>query len=110
MEDCLFCKIADKEEEADIIYEDEEFIAFKDIEPKAPEHILVMPKEHVDSVKELKTEHKKLAGKLILTAKKIAEEKDAEGYKIVFNVGKEGGQLIQHIHLHLLIGKPKTWP
>ena len=107
---CIFCKIARKEVPADIIYESENVIAFKDIEPKAPFHVLIIPKKHIASVKELKEEDKNLAGELILTAKKIAEQKGLSGYKLVFNVGRDGGQIIDHIHLHLLAGKINQIP
>ncbi|MEF8846964.1 MAG: histidine triad nucleotide-binding protein [Candidatus Paceibacterota bacterium] len=108
--DCLFCKIAKGKEDADIVYEDEDMVAFKDVEPKAPTHILVAPKKHIPTLKEAEEQHEELLGKLVLTAKNIAEEREADGYKLVMNVGEEGGQLIKHIHIHLLIGKPKQWP
>lgn len=104
--DCLFCKIANKKERADIIYEDDKFIVFKDIAPKAPIHLLVVPKQHIVSVKKLQPENESLMGQLILTAKKVAEQKKLEGYKLAINVGREGGQLIDHLHVHLLSGKP----
>ena len=108
--DCLFCKIAKGEEDADVVYEDEDVIAFKDVNPKAPTHLLIVPKQHISSLKEAKEKHQQLLGKLMLTAKKIAAEKDADGYKLAMNVGKKGGQIVEHIHLHLLIGEPKSWP
>jgi len=103
--DCIFCKIANKEIPADVIYEDEQVISFKDIEPKAPMHILIIPKKHIPSVDHLEPEDKDLIGKLIPTAKNIAKEQGVAGaYKLCFNVGKGGGQIIDHIHLHLLAG------
>lgn len=104
--DCLFCKIAKKELTADIVYEDEKFIAFRDIHPKAPIHILIVPKKHIISVDHIKPEDKELIGELILIAQKIAREQGMArtGYKLVFNVGKGGGQEIEHLHLHLLAG------
>jgi len=110
MEDCIFCKIAKNEVPTKLIYEDEEVVAFNDINPKAPVHILIIPKKHIDSVKDLKPEDKELAGHLILTAKKIAEEKGLSGYKLIFNVGKDGGQIIGHLHLHLVAGKITDLP
>ncbi len=104
--DCLFCKIINKEVPADIICEDNEFLAFKDINPKAPVHILIVPKKHIPSVDHIGIGDKELMGGLILIAQKIAREKDLKGYKLVINVGKEGGQVIDHLHLHLLSGKP----
>ncbi len=104
--DCLFCKIVKKEQPADIIYEDEKFIAFNDIAPKAPIHILIVPKKHIQSVNHLEAEDKELIGGLILLAKQIAKERKISetGYKLIFNVGRGGGQIIDHIHLHLLGG------
>jgi len=103
--DCIFCKIINKQQQADIVYEDEEYIAFKDINPDAPVHILVVPKKHISSVKDLNQKDVKLIGNLILTAKKIAEQENiSEGYKLKFNVGKKGGQLVNHLHLHLMGG------
>lgn len=110
MMDCLFCKIAQGEKEADVVYEDSGFVAFKDIEPKAPTHLLIVPKQHLTSLKQAKPEHQELLGGMLLTAKKIAAEREAEGYKLVMNVDKEGGQFVEHIHIHLLIGKPEQWP
>ena len=100
--DCIFCKIANKEISTDFLRESDKLIAFVDIHPKAPVHILVVPKNHIASVKELNDGG--LAGDMILEAKKLAEEKKLEGYKLVFNVGRAGGQEIDHLHLHLLGG------
>jgi histidine triad (HIT) family protein len=108
MNDCIFCKIAQHQLPSKIEYEDRDFIAFDDIAPKAPVHILVIPKKHLDSVKSLDQKEALLAGKLILIAKKLAQKNKLEGYQIVFNVGKEGGQIIPHIHLHLLGGNRKA--
>jgi histidine triad (HIT) family protein len=102
MENCLFCKIIKKEIPSEIIYEDEKFCSFKDIRPKAKIHFLVLPREHIESVSELKEKNKELIGELILTAKKIAEKHNLTGYKLIFNVGRRGGQLVDHIHLHLV--------
>lgn len=103
---CLFCKIINKELPSEIIYEDEQFTAFKDIRPKAPLHLLIVPKKHIFSVERLEPQDKELVGELFLAAKKIARERGVSktGYKLVFNVGRGGGQLIDHLHLHLLAG------
>lgn len=103
---CIFCKIARKELHTDILFEDEEVIAFKDIKPIAPIHILVIPKKHIDSVANIKNSDKSLMGKLIMIAKKIADklEISKDGYKLLIRVGKNGGQEVGHIHLHLLGG------
>lgn len=107
---CLFCEIAARKEQAEVVYQNEQVMAFKDIEPKAPTHLLIAPKQHISSLKEAESEHQQLLGEMMLTAKKLARERDAEGYKLVVNVGEKGGQMIKHIHLHLLIGEPKQWP
>ncbi|MDO8600180.1 MAG: histidine triad nucleotide-binding protein [bacterium] len=102
--DCIFCKIAQGEVSSEIEYEDGEIKAFKDIRPSAPVHILVIPKEHVESIAYLQENHSDMIAKLIYRAKQIAAEKGLKGYKLVFNVGREGGQVIDHLHLHLLGG------
>lgn len=102
---CLFCKIAKKEVPSEIIYEDERFVVFKDINPQAPVHLLIIPRKHIPSVNHVEIEDKNLMGELILTAQKIAKEKKLNGYKLQINVGRDGGQLIDHLHLHLLSGK-----
>jgi histidine triad (HIT) family protein len=104
MEDCIFCKIINKRVPSDIIYEDDELVAFKDVRPSAPVHYLVVPKEHIQSIGHLEKNHKEIISKTIFTAKKLAEEEKLKGYKLVFNVGREGGQIIDHLHLHLLGG------
>lgn len=104
MENCIFCKIANKAASAKIIYEDAEVMAFEDIHPSAPIHILIIPKEHIQSIDHLDGNHAGVISKMIFTAKKIANEKGLPGYKLVFNVGREGGQIVDHLHLHLLGG------
>ncbi len=104
MKNCIFCKIAKKEMPSETVYEDAEIAAFYDIRPSAPVHILVVPKEHIESIAHLAGNHQGIISKIIFTAKKIAEEKKLSGYKLVFNVGREGGQVIDHLHLHLLGG------
>lgn len=109
---CIFCKIIKKEQPADIIYEDDEMIVFKDINPKAIVHLLIVPKKHLKSVNHLDKKEELLAGKIILTAQKIAKDLGIaqKGYKLVFNVGKGAGQIIDHIHLHLLAGDKIEMP
>jgi len=106
MLNCIFCKIAKKEIPAKIVYEDKDLVAFDDIEPKAPVHVLIIPKKHISSVKDLKAEDKELVGEIFLAAPKIAKEKGiAEtGYRITLNYGKDAGQTVEHIHFHLLGG------
>ena len=102
--DCIFCKIAQKEIPSDFLFENERVLAFKDIRPSAPVHILVIPKEHVQSIAHLEGNHKEIISELIFTAKDLAEKAGLKGYKLVFNVGREGGQVIDHLHLHILGG------
>lgn len=101
--DCIFCKIIKGEVPTEkIVSETENVLAFLDIEPKAKVHVLVVPKKHIESVKHLEESDKQLMGELVLTAQKIAKEKDLVGYKLIVNVGREGGQVVDHLHLHLL--------
>jgi len=105
---CVFCKIINKEIKAEILYEDNDILAFKDIHPLAPIHILIIPKKHIEGINFLgETEEDiRLSGKLIIVAKKLAEEAGIgkKGYKLLFRVGRDGGQEVEHIHLHLLGG------
>ena len=107
MEDCVFCKIVRGEAGAEFVYKDEDLIAFKDIKPKAPVHILIVPKKHIESVREVQDEDREILGKIILTAKKIAEDLGVaeSGYRLVINNGRGAGQLVPHLHLHLLASK-----
>lgn len=107
MEDCIFCKIIRREIPSDIVYEDEEIIAFKDINPIAPIHILVVPKKHISSLVELEKEDEILIGKIYTVINKIAEEQGVKekGYRVIVNCGKDGGQEVGHLHFHLLAGK-----
>lgn len=104
---CIFCDIINKKSPAKIIYEDDEMLAFPDINPSAPVHILIISKKHIPSVNEIKAEDQAILGKMILVAKKLAKENkvDQSGYRLVINTGKDGGQIIEHLHLHLLGGK-----
>ncbi len=106
MKDCLFCKIIKGEIPTNFVYQDEKVVAFRDINPKAPVHILVVPKKHLEKLQEVDDNEKDLLGELLLAAKKIAEkEKIANlGYKIMINCGEGGGQVIPHLHIHLLGG------
>jgi len=108
MSECIFCKIVKKQVPSDIVYEDEDIIAFKDINPGAPVHILIVPKVHISSLNELADTE--LAGKMILAAKKVAKmyNIDKSGYKLIVNTGEGAGQLVRHIHMHLLGGGDKS--
>lgn len=100
--DCIFCKIAKKEAPAAIVYEDEEFLVFPDIRPKAPVHLLLIPKKHIPTLQEAGEHDIELLGKLLLIAQKVGRLKQLKGYKLQMAVGKEGGQEVDHVHLHLL--------
>ena len=102
MANCIFCKIANGESPARIRYEDDDVVAFDDINPKAPVHILVVTKRHLKSMSDLRGSDEKLIGHLMMIIKKVAEE---SGYKVVINTGKEAGQLVDHLHAHILGGK-----
>ena len=103
---CIFCKIVKKEIPADVVLEDETVIAFKDIKPIAPVHIVIIPKKHIVSIVDIKEEDVVLMGRLIMSAKKIADDLkiSKDGYKLLIRVGRGGGQEVDHIHLHLLSG------
>lgn len=109
---CLFCKIVKKEIPATIVFEDEELIAFRDIKPQAPTHILVIPKRHIATISDTIEQDEQLLGKMILRAKKLAESEglSEKGFRLVFNVNSGGGQEVYHIHLHILGGRQMTWP
>ncbi|MDO8601497.1 MAG: histidine triad nucleotide-binding protein [bacterium] len=111
MVDCLFCKIAGKELSSEVVYEDEQFLAFKDINPVSPVHVLIIPRKHIETVEHLEAGDKELIGELFLTAKKVAKIQGVSesGYRLTFNVGKNAGQAVDHLHLHLIGGKKLTW-
>ena len=107
MENCIFCKIINKEIPSEIIYEDEEIISFKDINPAAPVHVLVIPKKHIEKITDLKKEDEAIIGKIYTVinevAIKVGVEKD--GFRVITNCGENGGQEVKHIHFHILGGK-----
>jgi len=109
---CLFCKIAAGDIPATMIREDDDIVAFRDIAPRAPTHILVIPRDHIASAAELTEAHGPLLGKLFGTIADIARREGIadDGYRLVSNVGRWGGQTVDHLHLHLLGGRPMTWP
>ena len=112
MVDCLFCKILTGQIPAAIIYEDERLIAFKDINPQAPLHALIVPKRHITSLNELTAEDDALVGEMVRRAAGIAAQQGYcdRGFRTVFNTNAEAGQTVFHIHLHLLAGRGLTWP
>jgi len=100
--DCIFCKIINKEKPSDFVYENDKLIVIKDVNPKAPIHLLIIPKKHIHSVNHFEEDDKELIGEMILCAKKIAKEKNLAGYKLLINVGRKAGQIVDHIHIHLM--------
>jgi histidine triad (HIT) family protein len=111
MEDCLFCKIVRRQSAAAIVKEDDRALAFRDINPQAPTHILVIPKEHISGLDRTRPEHEALLGHLLLTAHALAQELGLNaGYRVVVNNGSGAGQSVFHLHLHLLGGRPFRWP
>jgi histidine triad (HIT) family protein len=110
--DCLFCRIAAGEVPARIAHEDELVVAFHDVSPKAPTHILLIPRTHIASVSELGEEHAELLGRLMVVAGRLAREAGVAdgGYRLVTNVGRDAGQSVPHLHFHLLGGRRLSWP
>ena len=107
MENCLFCKIIKKEIPSTIVYEDEEILAFRDINPVAPVHVLVIPKKHISSLVDLEPEDEAIVGKIYTIINKIAKQENIfeSGFRVIVNCGKDGGQEVKHIHFHVLGGK-----
>jgi len=110
--DCLFCKLVSGDIPADILYQDEQVLAFRDISPQAPTHILVIPKRHITTINDIAEEDAGLIGQMVLTAKKLATQEGLaeDGYRLAMNCNENGGQSVYHIHLHLLGGRRMTWP
>ncbi|AMD01261.1 MULTISPECIES: histidine triad nucleotide-binding protein [Halomonas] len=110
--DCLFCKIIKREIPADIVYEDEHVLAFNDINPQAPTHILIIPKQHIATLNDIEEADLALIGRLQYTAARLAKERGfaEEGYRVVMNCNDQGGQTVYHIHMHLMGGRRFTWP
>ncbi|MDJ0808294.1 MAG: histidine triad nucleotide-binding protein [Gammaproteobacteria bacterium] len=112
MTDCLFCKFVSGEIKPNVVYEDGDVLAFRDVNPQAPTHVLVIPKRHISTLNDLQSDDAELIGKLYLAAKQVAEEEGiAEpGYRTLINCNAGAGQTVFHIHLHLLGGRPMGWP
>jgi histidine triad (HIT) family protein len=111
-EDCIFCKIASGEIPSTRVFEDETCVAFNDLSPQAPTHILIVPREHVDSLDTAKSEHKETLGHLLMSAAEIARDRGfaENGYRVVINTNSDGGQTVFHLHVHLLAGRPFVFP
>ena len=112
MSDCIFCKIAAGDIPADKVLEQDGLVAFRDLNPQAPTHLLIIPKEHIRTMNDLESDHSELVGKLFMAARDLAEQEgiSEEGYRVVMNCNRAGGQAVYHIHLHLLGGRQMGWP
>jgi histidine triad (HIT) family protein len=109
---CVFCRIATRQAPATIVYEDERAVAFRDIAPQAPVHILIIPREHITGPLDISEDREALIGHLVAVAAKVAQQEGlaADGYRLVLNQGRNGGQSVFHLHVHLLGGRRMTWP
>ena len=112
MKDCIFCRIASGDLEAKLVHEDDDIVAFRDSNPQAPTHVLVVPRRHLATINDLAETDAGLAGRLVLAARRIAAEEGIaeDGYRLVLNCNRGAGQSVFHIHLHLLGGRPMRWP
>jgi histidine triad (HIT) family protein len=112
MSDCLFCRIIKREIPASIVYEDDQVVAFNDINPQAPTHVLVVPKRHIASLNDLQAEDDQIVGEMVRRAAALAKDRglSERGFRTVFNTNRDAGQTVFHIHLHLVGGRPMTWP
>jgi len=112
MGDCIFCKMANGEIRPDVVYEDDQVLAFRDLNPQAPTHVLVIPKRHISTLNELSPADAELTGRLFLAAREVAEADGIaeRGYRTVINCNAEAGQSVFHVHLHVLGGRPMRWP
>jgi histidine triad (HIT) family protein len=112
MTDCLFCKIRDGEISADIVFENDDVLAFNDVNPQAPIHIVIIPRKHISTVNEVAESDEVIMGKLFSAAKTIAAQQGVsdDGYRMVVNCNEKAGQTVFHIHMHLLAGRTMTWP
>ena len=111
MSDCLFCKIVNGDIPSSKVYEDDVVYAFNDIDPQAPKHILVIPKEHITSAAEINAENSEIVAKIFEAISKIAKENGfTDGFRVVSNVGDSAGQTVKHLHFHVLSGRDMTWP
>ena len=112
MTDCLFCKIREGEIPCDKVYENDDIIAFRDVNPQAPTHVLIVPRKHIATVNDLEEDDKDVVGNMLLAAKKIAADEGIaeDGYRLVLNCNSKAGQTVFHIHMHLIGGRVMTWP
>ena len=112
MSDCLFCKIIERKIPASIVYEDDRILAFNDINPQGPTHVLIIPRQHIATLNDLEPEHDRVTGRLVRAAAAIARERGIadSGYRTLFNTNADAGQAVFHIHLHLIGGRGLGWP
>ncbi len=112
MDDCIFCRIVAGGIPADVVYRDDQAMAFRDIQPQAPVHVLLIPNEHIASTDALEEGHEALVGRLFTAAKQVAREQGVaeNGYRLTINTGRDGNQTVAHLHLHLLGGRRFGWP
>lgn len=110
MKDCIFCKIASGEVQAQIVYQDEDVVVFKDLNPQAPTHLLIIPVKHIAKLDEASEQDMALLGKLQLTAAKVAKELGIKDFRLITNNGKGAGQSVEHLHYHLMAGRRFLWP
>ncbi|MDH5485663.1 MAG: histidine triad nucleotide-binding protein [Gammaproteobacteria bacterium] len=112
MTDCIFCKIISGDIPGDIVYQDDDVLAFRDLTPQAPMHVLVIPKKHISTINDIQPEDAALIGKMFLAAQQVAKEEGytERGYRTVMNCNAEAGQSVFHIHLHVLAGRAMHWP
>jgi histidine triad (HIT) family protein len=112
MNDCIFCQIAAGKLASDIVFEDEDVVAFNDINPEAPTHILIVPRKHLANLNDAVSEDAALLGRVVITAAALAKQRglDGQGYRLVVNTGQEAGQTVDHVHFHLLGGRFLSWP
>jgi histidine triad (HIT) family protein len=112
MSECLFCNIASGEQEADVVHRTEGVVAFRDVNPQAPTHVLIIPVEHVESARALREQHAEVLLEIFAAARHLAETEgiDEGGWRLVSNVGADAGQTVHHLHVHLLGGRQMSWP
>ena len=111
-QDCIFCKIAAGEFNTKFVFENDDLVAFRDIRPQAPVHILIIPRRHIERINQLTDSDAKLLGNMVLVANQLAKNENISdsGYRLVFNCGRDSGQEVEHIHLHLFGGRKMSWP
>ena len=108
--ECLFCKIASGQIKADIVFQNEDVVAFKDLNPVAPTHVLVIPKKHIESAQEINSTNSEIIAKIFETISMLGKKLNLDGFRVVNNCGESAGQTVKHLHFHLIAGRKFTWP